>query len=113
MLKILIFLIMFTPSIAFARELYIRVDNSDTIVDITTEQENLSNSRTGRVYKINSDKTPIYGDHYKNNALVFDSVKRTQIQQDIQKKQQLKETIRTKLKGLGLTNEETSFLLDN
>ena len=119
-MKVVIFVVCFLMLVpfAFAKDLFIRVDANNMIIDASSHEANLSESKShiGRVVKLKLEdlpQHPWYGDHYKDGKVTFDSYKRAEREQEIIDKQNKRDSIRTKLKGLGLTNEEVTELLNN
>ena len=109
----LVLCFMFIASFAFGMDLYIRVDK-DKIIDVSSDEVNLSKTKEdiGTVHEIEVSQIPIYGDHYKEEKVIYDSAKREEMLLEKQNKLNLIASGKAKLKTMGLTNEEISALFN-
>lgn len=96
-------------------ELFIRVDSSNVVIDITSLEGNLSKHKTGAVYKIADvyklSSFPTCGDHYLNGKFTFDSPQRAEAALAAQKRQAAISSIKPKLKSLNFSDDEIALIV--
>lgn len=89
------------------------VNSEDEIIDISSHEANLSAGRVaqGITKFVETNQNLMVGDHYKNDELVYDSTKRAELADNIVKRVADITNIKTKLKLLGLSEDEIKIIL--
>lgn len=95
-----------------ASGLYMRVDDNGEIIDIASNDKNLSSTYDGigSVYFVEKPGSVMIGDHFSSGQITQDSPRRAQQTAELQARDATKTSLKMKLKALGLTDEELALL---
>lgn len=105
---LILIIVLFAPNV-FA-EMWIRVDDTDKIIDASSHRANLSSTKegVGTVYEVPKEPFPEWGDHYIDGKVVQDSIKRQEAIDEFNARKARAITIRDKLITKGFTSEEAT-----
>ncbi len=88
-----------------------KAGEENMINDSSSHRANISKTRTGQIIEVPSRPFPIHGDHFINGVVIQDSIRRQEAIDERIARTERKITTRTKLQGLGFTNEEVRDII--